>query len=626
MTGIVPIHAATPVLQKMAANAFVRAIEGVDAVMTVDTPPAAWRAREQVNAALERFFDSPQCHDITQLARMKKMLVLLDKMGVEWDESLIPLRLKKYVLAEGKLTKVTCTRCGGGGSYSYNLRDGTKCYGCNGTGFQFKDLEKYGKVIAARASSAEATRQKMEATKAFTEKYAAELAQELRITADRSTVKGMWDFNNEVFRKTGTEFYKLRDDAMKDITEELLAEDDYVTSKRSGNSYMVKHFNPERHIMVEPKITRERARELENVKTAKRTEQAHQQLAAVPKPDIQKLMHTKVDVPVGPKSEKDAIGTNPQVEKKIATRMAQLGKAVATFVTEVKSLTKELRSQHPEWSDKELASAARKKAQEEGLVAPPEFDLCTVTVPGTNLFCSGNKEIPRDQMPQLKTKAVKGTQAWSLAKQQAEAKGRDPNEVEVDAEPAFLKFLSDRGIKIMHGDSVPATELKATQNQLNADKVAGMAWALMTDPSTKSIDHPLRRPLIVSEDGYILDGHHRWAALATFDIMNGKEDAQPISVIRVKMDIEDLVDESNTFGDEFGLQRKGMGAASQGVSSNSEPKGGDFKREKKKDKGDRKRNKDRDRHKKTPPHKEHVVENHLAEIWQSLKRGLEEAR
>ena len=28
----------------------------------------------------------------------------------------------------------TCTRCGGGGEYSYNQIDGTVCYGCNGSG------------------------------------------------------------------------------------------------------------------------------------------------------------------------------------------------------------------------------------------------------------------------------------------------------------------------------------------------------------------------------------------------------------------------------------------------------------------------------------------------------------
>lgn len=31
---------------------------------------------------------------------------------------------------------VTCSRCGGSGSYSFNLMHGSKCYGCNGTGYK----------------------------------------------------------------------------------------------------------------------------------------------------------------------------------------------------------------------------------------------------------------------------------------------------------------------------------------------------------------------------------------------------------------------------------------------------------------------------------------------------------
>ena len=30
-----------------------------------------------------------------------------------------------------------CGRCGGGGSYSYNQMDGSRCYGCNGAGYNF---------------------------------------------------------------------------------------------------------------------------------------------------------------------------------------------------------------------------------------------------------------------------------------------------------------------------------------------------------------------------------------------------------------------------------------------------------------------------------------------------------
>lgn len=60
-------------------------------------------------------------------------------------------------------TKMTCTRCGGSGSYSFNLRDGTICYGCRGAGYVMKnvaDLEKKAKSAAAREAASNAKREK----------------------------------------------------------------------------------------------------------------------------------------------------------------------------------------------------------------------------------------------------------------------------------------------------------------------------------------------------------------------------------------------------------------------------------------------------------------------------------
>ena len=39
--------------------------------------------------------------------------------------------------------KGTCPRCGGSGHYSYNQMDGTRCYGCNGTGISIQKVRAY---------------------------------------------------------------------------------------------------------------------------------------------------------------------------------------------------------------------------------------------------------------------------------------------------------------------------------------------------------------------------------------------------------------------------------------------------------------------------------------------------
>ncbi len=45
---------------------------------------------------------------------------------------------------------VTCGRCGGTGSYSFNMMHGSRCYGCNGSGFK---LTKRGRAAQAYLSS-----------------------------------------------------------------------------------------------------------------------------------------------------------------------------------------------------------------------------------------------------------------------------------------------------------------------------------------------------------------------------------------------------------------------------------------------------------------------------------------
>ena len=44
------------------------------------------------------------------------------------------------------------------------------------------------------------------------------------------------------------------------------------------------------------------------------------------------------------------------------------------------------------------------------------YNLCKVTVPGTNLYCDDNKGIPREKMPQLKSVPEPGSKADKLPK------------------------------------------------------------------------------------------------------------------------------------------------------------------------------------------------------------------
>lgn len=375
--------------------------------------------------------------------------------------------------------------------------------------------------------------------------------------------------------------YRYIDFLLEEMLQEVSSKAGWslVSNRESGSRYLVKNPDLTIHKLIKPNLSAKQADDFERRKAGYRKALGQQQLdkARRTEPDsIRAVARTSVPKDIGPETANQAIGSNPKAEKKLATRMAQLAKASATYVKALADLSTKIRKNNPSLSDKEIKAQVKAELKKQGIVEPPEYDLCSVTIPGTNLYCGGNKEIPRDAMPQLKTTAVPGTPAWKKAEEIAKQKGIDPKDVEVNAENAFLDYLENRKISVTRGESMPAVEMKATQNQLDAQKVAGMAWALATNPEAQKPTHPLRQPLIVSSDGYVLDGHHRWAGLVTADVMMGNSGDTDIPVIKVDMGIEDLVAASNKFGDEFGLQRKGMGAAKEGTgktgNKSDEPK------------------------------------------------------
>jgi hypothetical protein len=204
----------------------------------------------------------------------------------------------------------------------------------------------------------------------------------------------------------------------------------------------------------------------------------------------------------------------------------------------IKDIPKKFRSMVSMKIDKLAKAAAEAKAKGE---KAPNFNLCDITIPGTNLYCKGNKGIPREDMPQFKGYAKPGSIADKLPKN---------NDGEVDTESQFKVLLKKNGVAVSEPQEVPADQLKATQTELVGAKVAGMTKALEAEPN-----HPkITAPIYVSNDGYVLDGHHRWAAVTSAAVASGKPAMMNIRVI--DMPIKDLVKISNEFADQIGIQQK----------------------------------------------------------------------
>lgn len=143
----------------------------------------------------------------------------------------------------------------------------------------------------------------------------------------------------------------------------------------------------------------------------------------------------------------------------------------------------------------------------------PNYNLCNVSVSGTNLFCVDNVGIPRIVMPQM----------------------------DDDQTKAFRKHLEDKGYEITK-EKVVAANLRATQNELIGAKVAGIADALRKSGGEQ------KKRLIISADDYVLDGHHNWAAKVGIDSEDGiLTNDTKFKVARVNIDIVTLLYEALKF-------------------------------------------------------------------------------
>jgi len=193
----------------------------------------------------------------------------------------------------------------------------------------------------------------------------------------------------------------------------------------------------------------------------------------------------------------------------------------------------------------ELASwlgEQKKKHDEDPTYEVPNFDICKMTVPGSNAFCSGNLDIDRQAMPQLGGKVKAGSEAEAIAKKQAEARGEtfDPAKTEVDLSDEFSSWLGEHGMKVVEAE-VPVASLKATQRNMKGEQVVGMMAAIQhgeekgAPADAAKVSEGLRSgSIFVSADGHIVDGHHRYAALAALDYLDdGKAGNTTMRVKRI---------------------------------------------------------------------------------------------
>jgi hypothetical protein len=88
----------------------------------------------------------------------------------------------------------------------------------------------------------------------------------------------------------------------------------------------------------------------------------------------------------------------------------------------------------------------------------------------------------------------------------------------------LLVFLKSKGIRLSK-KTVKAKTLKATQKNFNKDKIVGAAANYGTLSKAK--------PIIVSKDNYIIDGHHRW--LGSYNV------GGDITILQANVKVDELL-------------------------------------------------------------------------------------
>lgn len=319
----------------------------------------------------------------------------------------------------------------------------------------------------------------------------------------------------------------------------LLKEEEVVKNKETGNVYVVQKMDPGKHVKPSPA-------EIQQAK-AKNGGQ-------LPKSEPQTPQTPQNTAPTKPGQKLSGSDFSSSAEKSSGIPKLKDLMPNADFSNKPLSQVTPVERQQISTIIDKLAELG-KQAKEKGEQAP-NFNLCQVSIPGTNLYCDGNIGIPREEMPQFKGTPEKGSPADKLP--------RD-NSGEVDTEEFFKDMLNKKGIKVSEPTNVPPDRLKATQSELVGVKVAGMEGVL-EDPN-----HPaykkITAPIYVSNDGYVLDGHHRWAAIVAYNAANPTKQI-PMAVRVIDEPIRPLVKRSNSFAEKIGIKPK---AADTGAAGGPSP-------------------------------------------------------
>lgn len=203
------------------------------------------------------------------------------------------------------------------------------------------------------------------------------------------------------------------------------------------------------------------------------------------------------------------------------------------------------------------------------------INISLAGVPGTNIFGGGNLGVNRIDMPQTAGKPNPGGRAEELLKSQQQAfitkrrlegasdegikqEMRDAGMNEINLSNQYEQALKDKGINLEYSTVAEGdlSNLKATQDFIDGSKIYGMAMGYYAKyERTGRVGSP--KESIVTTDGYVVDGHHGWAAVVMYNKLVDDEVIKSpkisLPVKRVPYEIGATLDITNEFCKEWDM-------------------------------------------------------------------------
>lgn len=161
-------------------------------------------------------------------------------------------------------------------------------------------------------------------------------------------------------------------------------------------------------------------------------------------------------------------------------------------------------------------------------------DLTNLEMVGTRFYTRDNLGIPRTEMPQVPS----------------------------GAKDEFLSVLDRAGIKYERVTIDPQT-LHPIQSEISASKSAQIMLAEEASDKFKGGKDKAR--IIISRDGYVIDGHHRWAGAL---MLSMRDRGTTLNAIRVDMDHKNLIEYVLGWNRDVGIRPIGLGERNKNSAFN----------------------------------------------------------